>query len=615
MSRDTLICLALGCLTLLLFAPAREHDFINYDDPAYVREPHVQRGLTLDGVGWALTTTHFANYHPLTWLSHMADVEMFGNNPAGHHLTSVAIHALNAVLLYLVLRAMTGAPWASLAVAAVWAIHPLRVESVAWVAERKDLLSGLFFLLALGAYTRYARRKTTAAYVASLACFAVGLMSKPMIVTLPCVLLLLDLWPLRRTDSWRRLLLEKAPFALLTIGSAVITMIAQRSAGAMTAGEVYPLSLRVANALWAYGCYVELTFWPRGLAIIYPYQGALPGTRVPPVGIAVGVALLVGVTALGVWLWRKRDERSVLVGWFWFIGMLVPVIGIVQVGWQSMADRYSYLPQIGLLIAIIWPLRNLGWRSTGTRVMAAAATIIVGVALTARAQVELGYWRNNITLFTRAVAVTRQNHIALSALALGYDEIGNIPAAREHYKRALAITPREPQLFYNIGRLYLLEQNWPLAEQWLRDALAIDPRHVDALINLGKVYSGSGRRDDAIAALRQAVAIAPDNSVAHYDLAVELAEQGNVKEALPHFEEAIRIQPTVPELHYSHSVALRQAGQAELADAAYKRYAELARRRGVEPLPNHAVNPDNRPRGAATTTTGTTTTASPTTRD
>jgi tetratricopeptide (TPR) repeat protein len=541
----------------------------------------------------------------------MADVSMFGNNPAGHHLTSVALHAINAVLLYLVLRAMTGSTWASLAVAAIWAVHPLRVESVAWVAERKDLLSGLFFLLSLGAYTRYARRKSAVAYVASLACFAIGLMSKPMIVTLPCVLVLLDLWPLRRPDPWRRLLLEKVPFLLLTIGSAVITMIAQRSAGAMTAGEVYPLSLRLANALWAYGRYVELTFAPRGLAIIYPYQGALPGTRVPPIGIAAGVALLIGVTALGVWLWRKRDDRSLLVGWLWFLGMLVPVIGIVQVGWQSMADRYSYLPQIGLLIAVVWPLRNLAWRSAATRTIAAAATIIIAAVLTARTQIELGYWRNNITLFSRAVAVTENNHIALSALALGYDEIGDIPAAIEHYKKALAITPKEPQLFYNVGRLYLLQQNWPLAEQWLRDALAIDPKHVDAQINLGKVYVGMGRHDDALKTYRRAIDIAPDNAVAHYDLAVELAEHGNVKEALPHFAEAVRLEPDVPELHYSYSVALRQTGQAEQSELAYKRYAELARRRGAEPLPNRAANPDNRPGATTTTTTTTTTTSSP----
>ena len=602
--RDLIIALALALLTCALFAPARHHDFINFDDPAYVREPHVQRGLTLEGVRWAFTTTHFANYHPITWISHMADVAMFGNNPAGHHLSSVALHAINAVLLYLVLRAMTAAPWASLAVAAIWAIHPQRVESVAWVAERKDLLSGLFFLLALGAYTRYAHKRSTGAYVASLACFALGLMSKPMIVTLPCVLLLLDLWPLRRTEAWRRLLLEKAPFVLLTMGSAAITMIAQRSAGAMTAGEVYPLSLRAANAVWAYGRYVELTVWPRGLAIIYPYHGAIPGTRVPPIGIAVALALIVAVTLLGVWLWRKRDERSLLVGWFWFLGMLVPVIGIVQVGWQSMADRYSYLPQIGLLIAVVWPLRKLAWRDMSTCSIATAAAIFVGMALVARTQNELGYWRNDITLFTRAVDVTEKNHIALSALALGYDEIGNIPAARERYKQALAITPREPQLYYSIGRLYLLEKNWPLAEQWLRDALAIDSRHIDALINLGKVHAGSGRHGDAIRTFRQAVALAPDNAVAHYDLAVELAQQGNVKEALPHFEHAIRIQPTVPELHYSHSVALRQLGQTAQAEAAYKRYAELARRQGAEPLPNRAAKPDNRP-GATTRTTRT----------
>ena len=604
--RDLIIALALALLTAALFAPARRHDFINYDDLAYVRAPHVQRGLTLDGAAWAFTTTHFANYHPLTWLSHMVDVAMFGNNPAGHHVTNVALHALNAALLFLVLSALTRAPWPSLAVAILWAVHPLRVESVAWVAERKDLLCGLFFLLSLGAYARYVRMRSTAAYAASLACFVLGLMSKPMIVTLPCVLLLLDLWPLRRGDAWRRLLLEKVPFLLLTIGSAVITMIAQRTAGAMTAGEVYPLPLRLANALWAYGRYVELSFWPRGLAIIYPYHGALPGTRVPPLGIAIGAMLLVGVTLLGVWLWRKRDERSLLVGWLWFLGMLVPTIGIVQVGWQSMADRYTYLPQIGLLIAVVWPLATALKRGSGGRAVASAAAFVIAAALAWRTHVELGHWRDNITLFTRAVAVTEKNHIALSALALGYDEIGNIPAAIAHYQQALAITPREPQLFYNIGRLYLLAEDWPQAEQWLRDALAIDPKHVDATINLGKVYAATGRRAEAIAAFRRAVEIKPDNSVAHYDLAVELAQAGNVKEALPHFEHAIRIQPTVPELHYSHSIALRQLSQNEEADAAYKRYAELARRRGTKPLPNRAPNPDNRP-GAATAPTSTST--------
>jgi tetratricopeptide (TPR) repeat protein len=308
-----------------------------------------------------------------------------------------------------------------------------------------------------------------------------------------------------------------------------------------------------------------------------------------------------------VWLWRKRDERSVLAGWLWFIGMLMPVIGIVQVGWQAMADRYSYLPQIGLLIAVIWPLPMLLQRTRPWRAVAAALACVAVVTLAACTHLQLRYWRDNITLFSRTVAVTENNHIALSALALGYDEIGNIPAAIEHYQRALAITPTEPQLFYNIGRLYLLQENWPLAEQWLRDTLELDSKHIDAQINLGKVYVGMGRHDDALRTFRRAIEIAPGNAVAHYDLAVELAEHGNVKEALPNFAQAVRLQPDVPELHYSYSVALRQTGQAEQSEAAYQRYAELARRRGATPLPNRAAKPDNRPR-ATTATTRTTTT-------
>ena len=595
MSRDTIICLALGLLTVLLFAPVRDHDFINFDDLAYVREAHVQRGLTVDGVGWAFTTMHFANYHPLTWISHMADVEMFGNNPAGHHLVNVAIHTINVVLLYLVLRAMTGRPWPSLAVAALWAVHPLRVESVAWVAERKDLLSALFFLLSIGAYARYVRRKSLVGYAASLTFFALGLMSKPMVVTLPCVLLLLDFWPLQRAEKWAKLVLEKTPFFALSIASAVMTMVAQRQAGAMTAGESYALSLRLGNALWAYGRYLALTFWPKGLAVFYPYHGAVPGTRLSIVGVAVGALIIVGVTAVTLRLWRR--ERAATVGWLWFLGMLVPTIGVVQVGWQSMADRYTYLPHIGLFVAVVWLARMLLERLSSVRARAAVGAAVTGVLvviLSFRTHLELRHWRNNFTLFTRAIAVTEKNHLAQSALALAFDEAGNIPAAIHHYKLAIDITPNEPQLYYNIGRLNLNSGNLQLAEAWLQSALALDPNYVDALINLGKTQSGLKRPDDAIKSLRRAIELDPNNAVAQYDLAVELAEHGRVKDALPHFARAIRIEPNLPELHYGYSVALWKAGQPEQAELAYKRHAELARRRGSTPLPNRARNPDNR---------------------
>jgi len=599
MSRDTLICLALGCFTLLLFAPVRYHEFINYDDPAYVRDPHVQRGLTLDGARWAFTTMHFANYHPLTWLSHMADVQMFGNDPAGHHIVSVAIHAANAVLLYLLLRAMTGQRWPSLAVAAIWAAHPLRVESVAWVAERKDVLCALFFLLSIGAYARYARRKSRVAYSMSLVCFALGLMSKSMVVTLPFVLLLLDYWPLKRQARWGTLLIEKIPFFALTAMFAVVTMIAQRRAGAMTVGETYPLSLRLGNALASYARYIALSFWPRGLTIIYPYEGALPGTHLPISNVVIGALLLISVTALGVWLWRRRNQRALLVGWLWFLGMLVPVIGVIQVGWQSMADRYTYLPQVGLLIAIVWTAQRLLAQIGRRQVVATALGSIAVAILAVRTHVELRNWRDNITLFTRALEVTDHNHIAHSALGLALDELHQIPAAIDQYKLALEITPKEPQLYYNIGRLYLIAGDLPQAAEWLERALKLDPNYVDALINLAKARSRANRHDEAMTLLRGALEIEPDTSAAHYELAVELAEHGQLNDALPHFADAIRLQPDVPELHYSYSKALRQSGQIEAADLAYKRYLDLARARRAAPLPIPTTNPDNRP---ATTT-------------
>lgn len=600
MSRDTLISLAVALLTMLLFAQVRDHEFINYDDPGYVKVPIVQRGLTPEGVRWAFTTMQFANYHPLTWLSHMADVSMFGNNAGGHHVVSVAIHAVNAAVLYLVLRAMTGRTLPSVVVAGVWAVHPLRVESVAWVAERKDLLCGLFFLLSIAAYARYARRRRRPmlAYAAALVCYALALMSKSMAVTLPCVLLLLDFWPLRRQDRWRTLVLDKVPFFLLTIAFAVLTMIAQRQGGAMEAGESLPLWLRLGNALASYARYVELTFWPHGLAFFYPYHGALPGTKLPSWRVAAGALLLVGATALAMRLWRR--ERAALVGWLWFVGMLVPVIGVVQVGLQSMADRYTYLPQIGLLIAIVWPAYTLLETTAAKRRawfgVAAAASGVVLIALSFRTHVELQHWRNNFTLFTRALAVTTHNAVAHSALALALEESKQIPAAIDHYKRAILITPKEPQLYYNIGRIHLIQGNLPLAENWLGKALSYDPNEIDALINLAKAQSGLGRSADAEQTLRRAIEVDPNNAVAHYDLGVELAERGDVKGALPHFAEAVRIEPDVPELHFSYSLALRQLGENERADSAYQRYVEIARRRGVAPLPIPATNPDNRPR-------------------
>jgi protein O-mannosyl-transferase len=580
----------LAVLTLLLYAPAvRHHEFINFDDPGYISEAHVQRGLSIENARWALTTFQFANWHPLTWMSHMSDVSLFGGDNAGaHHVVNAVLHAINAVLLYLVLRAMTGRTWASVAVAAIWAAHPLRVESVAWVAERKDLLSGMFFLLAIGCYARYARRASWAAYAGALVCFVLGLMSKPMIVTLPFVMLLVDCWPLKRQARVKRLFVEKIPFFVLAAAAAVVTYVAQRHGGAMGMGEPVSPMLRIENAFAAAASYLWLTIWPSGLTIFYPYYGALSGTSLSPVRIIAGVSIILIGTAIGVMMWRR--ERAVLVGWLWFLGTLVPVIGLVQVGRQSMADRYTYIPHIGLFIAIVWGVAGVAGVAASIRnvAMQRAAGVVAGVvvvALAMRTVDQLGYWKNSETLFTHALAVTHHNHIAHANLAFALGNRGDVAGAVEHYRRAIEIAPREPQPYYNIGQLYLVAGDFERAREWLERAVALDPNYADAHGNLAKAFASMGRPEDAIREFREVVRLRPTNDVAHYDLAVELAKHGEVEEALTHFAEAARLNPDSPQVFYSQSLALSQAGRAAEADSAYKRYEELAGRRGVTPLP------------------------------
>ena len=597
MSRDAVICLALASLTLLLYAPVRHHEFVDYDDPGYVQQERVRQGLTLENVRWAFTTFTFSNYHPLTWLSHMLDVSLFGHRAGGHHLTSAALHALNAVVLYLLLAGMTGRAWESLAVAALWSAHPLRVESVAWVAERKDLLCALFFFLSIWCYARYAKqagRPRGGAYAASLLCFALALLSKSMAVTLPCVLLLLDFWPLRRQERWKILLLEKVPFFLLTIGFSLVTVIAQRQGGAMAAGESYPLMLRLGNAVVAYGRYVELTFWPRGLAVFYPYYGALPGTRLPTVGLLVGLALLLIVTLLLTWLARRGGATAPLVGWLWFIGMLVPTIGLVQVGFQSMADRYTYLPQIGLLIAVVWGALAVIERRRKLHLPVAGLATAFVIALSVLTLNQLRHWRDSRALFEHALRVTDRNHVAHASLGLWWTERQDYARAIEHYRRVIEIDPDQPQGYYNIGRIYLLQGDYARAREWFERALQQDPEYAEAHSNLARAFAGLGDRPAAVRHFGEVVRLRPSDALAHYDLAVELAESGDVDAALPRFETATRLGPDIPQLHYAYSLALQQAGRRNEARAAHERYQELARGAGQQVLPFPATNPHNR---------------------
>jgi len=447
------IALALAALVLAIYAPVRHFDFVQLDDPAYITEnPHVLRGLTLDGVRWAFTTGHAANWHPLTWLSHMLDAELFGVAPGPHHLTSVLLHALNTLLLFGALLRMTGAVWRSAVVAALFGVHPLRVESVAWVAERKDVLSALFWLLTLRAYAGFAAPAEPAAprrgrrYALALALFALGLMAKPMLVTLPFTLLLLDWWPLGRlgrTGAWP-LVREKIPFVALAAASSAVTLIVQERGGAVSAVSSEPFALRLENAVVSLVAYLRDMLWPAGLTVIYPFPESVPAWQ------AAGACLVLGGISLAAWR-LARSHPYVPVGWLWYLGTLLPVAGLVRVGLQARADRYTYVPLIGIFIAVVWGGAELAARA-GARfprrpaLPAAAPALLAAasiLALAAAARHQVGYWKDNVTLWTRATVLTLrvdefEAHMSLGAALAAQGRSGE---ALRHFAEAVRLRP------------------------------------------------------------------------------------------------------------------------------------------------------------------------------
>jgi protein O-mannosyl-transferase len=593
--RHLLVALGLAAFTLLLFLRTVGHDFIVFDDQDYVvRNYRVLQGLTPANVAWAFTTLKLVNWHPLTWLSHMADVSLWGLWPGGHHLTSVVWHALNAALLYLVLVDLTARPGRALLVAALFAVHPLRMESVAWVSERKDVLSGFFFLLTIGAYGRYARAATRAKswkwYALTLLSLALGLMCKSMLVTVPCVLLLLDLWPLARLrrDTLGRVVIEKIPMIAMSAAFSVVTVLAQRHGGAIPEERYYPTAIRFGNAIWAYGRYLRKTVWPSDLAIFYPYVG-LGGEPFPwGRAAASGVVLLI-VTAIAIALWRR--ERAVLVGWLWFLGMLVPTIGVVQVGAQSMADRYSYLPQIGLLIAIVWGVGMLSEYSAGRANGASAGLVRLGplagalavIALAITTFMQLPNWQNTITLFDHAVRVTDRNTRAHVCLGLGYTDAGNPEMARRHYVQALQYDPRHAEGNNNYGNLLLDMGRSAEAEQHFRRALSSSPRYAEAHNNLANVLAARGDAEGALQHYRLSVRLDPDKPQSHYNYGLTLAGIGRFKEAQAELERALQLRPDYPEARYTYGVVMASLGY-EVAATGQLREANFLRPDWVDAL-------------------------------
>ncbi len=614
------IALVLAGLVLAAFAPVLENQFVKFDDTDYVtKNETVLKGLTRQGVHWAFTTTHSSNWHPLTWLSHMLDVQLFGEDPRGHHLTSVVFHGVNTVVLFLVLKAMTGALWRSALVAALFAVHPLHVESVAWVAERKDVLSTLFWLLTMGAYYRYTKKPAVGRYVSVVICFGLGLMAKPMLVTLPFVLLLLDFWPLRRWKAgralpegparralwqqWRGLTGEKLPLFAMTTASCAVTFLVQRKWGAVASMEEIPFVSRLANALVSYAAYIVKTVWPSRLAILYPFAQA----GEPLWKVAGSALLLAGISLAAVR--EARRHPYLLVGWLWYLGTLVPVIGLVQVGFQSMADRYTYIPLIGLFISLCWGGAALSSRWLKSPAFPPLAAGAVLTFLVVAVRVQAGYWSDSITLFSRALAVTSDNWLAEYNIGTYLSEEGREEEAVLHYARAVSIRPDLLEGQYNLGlsltrlgrekeaiehlreavrlRPAFLDARNLLAvsldkqgryEESMaqyREALRINPSSVDTMYNMASSFVRQGSHQSAEPLLRKILTADPDNPKAHQTLGVVLARLGRRSEAADHYREALRLQPDSAETYYNLANSQAEAGMTEEAAALYRKALQI----------------------------------------
>lgn len=534
----------IALLTLTIYSRVGSFEFINFDDTDYVAQNEtVQRGITLQGLRWAFTTSFMGNWHPLTWLSHMLDCHLFGANPGAHHWISVFIHVGNSLLLLWVLYRCTNGLACSAVVAALFAVHPLHVESVAWIAERKDVLSALFWLLTMWAYLRYVETRSGVPYAFVLLFFALGLMSKPMLVTLPFVLLLLDYWPLRRIAirwDWLRLTREKLPLFALALISSVITFIVQKQGGAVGSLEKFSPGARVANALVAYAAYLAKTVLPENLAVFYPHPGYWPQWQV------VGAALLLLVLTTGAVAMRRR-ATYLFVGWFWYLGTLVPVIGLVQVGEQAFADRYTYIPFIGVFIAAVWGVAGLADRFQWPRFAAPAAAAVAVLLYATIAMFHVEHWQNGETLFRHAVAVTKDNHVAHYNLGQTLSVRGRIHEAVEHYYATLRLKPDHEGAHNNLGFTFALQGQWQQATNHYIHALRSDPKNPDVHFNMGIAQLHLGHPSNALDHFTRTLREHPSHPLADRYLADALSAVGRARDAAGHYRAALKLNPDQPE--------------------------------------------------------------------
>ncbi|MEI9973677.1 MAG: tetratricopeptide repeat protein [Ignavibacteriota bacterium] len=537
---------------LTTYSQVLHFDFVTYDDPDYVTaNPHVQAGLTLPSVAGAFRTSFAGNWIPLTWLSHMLDYELYGLDGGWHHFTNVAIHGLSAMLLFAVLKRITGARWKSAMVAFLFAIHPLRVESVAWVAERKDVLSGLFWMLTLWSYSTYAVRGGRWRYVCTLTLFSLGLMAKPMLVTLPLILLLLDRWPLRRGSK----LLEKVPFLLAAVAISVVTFLVHDQV-AIAPLDLVPMAPRIENGLISYVVYIFNLLWPVNLAVFYPFPLSL---FLPSVmaGIALAIATIFAV--------REYGRRPYLaVGWFWYLVALLPVIGLIQTGAQARADRYTYLPSIGLAIAAVWRASEVLSRWPRIRVALSSAICAACIVLT---WVQVGYWHDSATLYRHAIDVNPDNYVAHFNLASVEEERGDRGAAVAELREAVRIRPYFATAHAELGQLLAKQGRQPDALAELRRAAELNPNSADTHFRMGSVLGALGHNNDAANEFRAGLRLQPDDPDGHYNLAIALSQSGKLPEAVPEFEAALRSRPDDADARFGLAMALANLDRYEEARA------------------------------------------------
>ncbi|MCA1581518.1 MAG: tetratricopeptide repeat protein [Acidobacteria bacterium] len=560
-----LTCALLAAATFAVLSGVLRNGFVSFDDEIYVlKNPHVRAGLTGANVAWAVTATDAANWHPLTWISHMTDVALWGVRPGGHHATSLLPHVGSVLLVFLLLRCATGSAARSAAVALLFGLHPLRVESVAWVAERKDVLSVFFGLAAVGAWGAWVLRRKKVSYAVSLVLFAASLLSKGTLVTMPLLLLVLDFWPLRRADPgenhsgtrWRRLLVEKVPYVLLSAAASIGTFQAQRAGGATSALSV-PLLLRLENA--AVGCvrYLGKIFWPSKLAVLYPHPAASVGWK-----SVAAVLLLAGITA-GAVLFR-RTRPWLLAGWLWYLIALLPVLGLVQVGWQSIADRYTYVPSLGILAALVWEAAERARDKVSVRALA-AATAAVLLALSIVTWRQVATWRDSLTLYQHAVAVTGPNETMQIDLGNELARRGRTEEARRHFAEALRIAPGSKDALYALGTLALNEGQSAAARDRFQEAVRLHPDFAEGEIQTAVSFLRDNRPGDAASHAARALAVRPGMPEALYVLGTALDAQGRGPEAQAQYERAIAARPGYAEAHENLGELLAAAGKTAAA--------------------------------------------------